>query len=98
MGGEIKRVPTVCANRRNNNFRCATGENGVAHTPDKDGSDCINCPNFEYEYSRKVNKELSAEEDSKKGAAMGTVVLVCFAILVAAGIFAATLLIKSLAG
>ncbi|MBQ9115670.1 MAG: hypothetical protein IJY04_01470 [Clostridia bacterium] len=97
MADERKRIPTECANRSDNNFRCASAETGF-YTPDKDGADCVDCPNYVYAPSRKEEKEATAESDAVKGSAFGTVMLVVFAILVAVGLFFGSVLINSLVG
>ena len=98
MSEERKRIPRECKNRTDNNFRCALYSNGTPKTPDVNGADCLDCPKYEYAPSRDEEKAKVADSDAKKGAAFGTVVLAITAILVAAGIFALTLLIKSCAG
>lgn len=98
MSDEIKRIPRECENRTNNNFKCATDASGSAHTPNADGSDCVDCPNYRYAPSREAEKAKAANSDAKKGSAFGTAVLVVFAVAVAAGIFALTALIKSCIG
>ena len=98
MSEERKRIPTECKNRQDNNFRCALYANGTPKTPDAGGADCVNCPKYEYAPSREEEKAKVADSDAKKGAAFGTVVLAITAVLVAAGIFAFTMLIKSCVG
>lgn len=98
MPDERKRIPRECGNRKNNNFRCATDENGVARTPSTDGSDCAECPNYVYCEPRDGEKTAVAKSDAKKGAALGTVVLIIAAVMVAVGIFALSVVIKSCTG
>jgi len=95
---ERKRIPRECGNRRNNNFRCAVDGSGVSRTPAADGSDCVECPNYVYCEPRDGAKAAVADSDAKKGSAIATAVLIGLAVLVAMGIFALTLLIKSCAG
>lgn len=95
MSNEKKRIPRECGNRKNNNFRCATDKNGVSRTPAADGSDCRECPNYVYCEPRDAEKAAVANSDAKKGAALGTAVMIFTAVAVAVGIFALTLLIKS---
>ena len=98
MSDERKRIPRECGNRKNNNFRCYVDENGVNRTPSADGMNCTECPNYVYCEPRDEEKAAVADSDAKKGAAMGTAVLIIAAVLAAIGIFALTLLIKSCAG
>lgn len=98
MPEERKRIPRECGNRANNNFRCAVDENGTARTPATDGSSCTDCPNYVYCEPRDAAKAAVADSDAKKGAAMGTAVLIIAAVLVAVGIFAISILIKNCAG
>ena len=90
-----ERKPKTCANRTNNNFRCARDNNGTPRTPATDGSDCANCPNYVYSPSRDAEKAKVADSDAKKGSAIATTVLIVTAVLIAAGIFALTVLLRS---
>ena len=92
------RIPRECGNRTKNNFRCAVDENGVDRTPAADGSSCTECPNYVYCEPRDAQKEAVAKSDAKKGAAIGTAALIFAAILVAVGVFALSVIIKSCAG
>ena len=95
---QVQRIPSCCANRKNNNFRCAIDVNGTPRTPRTDGADCANCPNFSYTPPRAAHQQQVEEQAAKTGAAVGSVVLGIFAVLIAAGIFLITALIKSCAG
>ena len=93
-----ERTPKTCANRKNNNFRCARDKNGTPRTPATDGADCASCPNYVYAQPRDEEKAKVANSDAKKGSAIGTAVLIVTAVFIAACIFALTVLVKSCAG
>ena len=94
----VARTPKTCANRKTNNFRCARDKNGYPRTPAADGGDCANCPNYVYTPSRDEEKARVADSDAKKGAAIGSAVLIVSAIIAAIALIAITALIRSCAG
>lgn len=96
-GVENKRLPKECANRVQNGFRCAYGENGARHTPDVSGADCEGCPDYVYKPSDEGAKKEAADRDAKRGAAIGSAVIGIVALIAIAAVIAAVLIIKSCA-